>query len=479
MERLSSGKKINSASDDAAGFAIAESMTSQVRGLTMGVKNANDAISFLSVVDNATQEITDILQRINELGVQGANGSNNIEDQAFLQLEVSALTDEIDRIANKTMFNGERIFGPNFDSHKHIQVGTDDGDTITVSTFDANSHGFWGNVPRHAIWGDLFNVLGPSGSPPPSDVSDTDFMITSDSGSVVIDIVAGDSALQVAQKINASFSETGVFGGAYTAAILETEAVEERVLSLNINGVSTGNFLWSWNGDPAEEAINTIFNQTGVRAMSIDGGVQIWSFGEDIAIEVENSIVDDAFTITRPIIGSSEFALSSDTGNNSATITGLVKLSSEDPFTVERIGANAPEFFDEDASASEGVYGVNLNDFSSLTSQPNANVFENLRYVDVTYSPGLLSTIAQNAIDTLSGQRAGYGASLNRLDYVVSNLLNVIEYTAAARSGIQDADFAVEAARLAKAQVLQQSGTAMLSQANAAPSLVLSLLEVA
>ena len=171
--------------------------------------------------------------------------------------------------------------------------------------------------------------------------------------------------------------------------------------------------------------------------------------------------------------------MSTDPGNDSATIIGELYLNSDDQFTIERIGANAPEFFDEDASASEGVYGVNLNDFSSLTSQPNANVFENLRYVDVAYSPGLLSTIAQNAIDTLSGQRAGYGASLNRLDYVVSNLLNVIEYTAAARSGIQDANFAVEAARLAKAQVLQQSGTAMLSQANAAPSLVLSLLEVA
>jgi len=475
MERLSTGKKINSAADDAAGFAIAETMTSQVRGLTMGVKNANDAISFLSVVDNATQEITDILQRINELGVQGSNGTNNIEDQAFLQLEVSALTDEIDRIANKTMFNGERIFGPNYDSHRLIQVGTDDGDTITVSTFDTDTTGFWGNVAGELLYSDWPNIIGPSGSPPPSDVSDTDFMITSGSGSAIIDIVSGDSALQVAQKINASYAGTGVFAGAYNYAHLLTTAVEERTLSLNINGVSTGNFVWSWNGDPAEEAINKISGETGVRAYSVDGGVRINTFGEDIKIEIENSIVGDAFEIfSGPY--SSDGPLSSDPGNDSATIIGELYLNSEDPFTVERIGANAPEFFDKDAWALEG--SVSLNDVSPLTSYVD-QLWHTLRYVNLTHSPELVSKIAQNAIDTLSGQRAGYGASLNRLDYVVSNLLNVIENTAAARSRIQDADFAVESARLAKAQVLQQSVTAMLSQANAATSLVLSLLEVA
>ena len=487
MERLSSGKKINSAADDAAGFAIAERMTSQVRGLTLGVKNANDAISFLSVAENASQEITDLLQRINELAIQAGNGSYSIDDKNFLQLEVKALTEEIDRIANKTMFNGEPIFGPGSPALRQIQVGVNDGDTVTVSTFPTSSMELIGGLEGEILWGDVDGIVGPSGSPPPSDVSDTDFTITSSSGSAVIDVVSGDSALQVAQKVNAEFSETGVFATAVNVQLLiniHPDLSEERVLSLNINGVSTGNFLWSGNGDPAEEAINKITDHTGVRASSFDGGVALISLGEDITVEVENSIAGNAFLIggfspnTGPYVHpSAPVVLTSDPGSDSATMTGMVRLSSKDTFTAERIGANAPEFFDTTAFAQEG-FPVDLNSLPSLTSIPGTH-WEFLRHADLTISPELVSSIAQDSIQKLSQDRASYGASLNRLDYVVSNLLNVIENTEAARSRIQDADFAVEAARLAKAQVLQQSGTAMLSQANATPKLVLSLLKVA
>jgi len=153
MERLSSGKKINSAADDAAGFAIAERMTSQVRGLTLGVKNATDAISFLSIAENASQEITDLLQRINELAIQAGNGSYSIDDKRFLQLEVKALTEEIDRIANKTMFNGEPIFGPGSPALRQIQVGVNDGDTVTVSIFPTSSMELIGGLEGEILWG--------------------------------------------------------------------------------------------------------------------------------------------------------------------------------------------------------------------------------------------------------------------------------------------------------------------------------------
>ena len=253
MERLSSGKKINSAADDAAGFAIAEGMTAQIRGLAMASKNAGDGISLLKVVENATNDVTDMLQRVRELAVQAKSGTNSTSDVANLQKEAESLMDEITRVSEDTTFNGVKYIGTEAGT-KSIQVGYKDGDAISITT--------------------------------------------------------------------------------------------NKVDSMTLGIVTDGD---------------------------ADG-------------------VNDA-----------------------------------------------------------GEY----LDISSATA---------------------LATIT-TAIDTVAGYKAGWGASQNRLEYTVSNLMNVVEFTSAARSRIQDADFAAEAAKLAKAQVLQQTGAAMLAQANAAPQLALQLIK--
>jgi len=138
MERLSTGKKINSAADDAAGFAIAESMTAQVRGLSMSAKNANDALGLLKVVENATNDVTDMLQRIRELAVQAQSGTNSTGDIANLQLEAEALMDEIIRVSEDTTYNGKAYIGGDAGSI-NIQVGYNDGDVIAVTTYDINA----------------------------------------------------------------------------------------------------------------------------------------------------------------------------------------------------------------------------------------------------------------------------------------------------------------------------------------------------
>ena len=132
MERLSSGKKINSAADDAAGFAIAERMTAQIRGLNMATKNANDGLSMLAVIENATNDVTDMLQRMRELAIQATNDTNGSVDRAFLQEEVNQLIQEIDRVATQTQYNGQALLDGTF-SNKSIQIGVNDGDTISVS----------------------------------------------------------------------------------------------------------------------------------------------------------------------------------------------------------------------------------------------------------------------------------------------------------------------------------------------------------
>ena len=263
MERLSSGKKINSAADDAAGFAIAERMTAQIRGLNMATKNANDGLSMLGVIENATNDVTDMLHRMRELAIQATNDTNSNEDRAFLQKEVAQLKLEITRVAEDTQYNGQEVLDGSFTS-KSIQVGTEFGQTITFS----------------------------------------------------------------------------------------------------VNGIKA----------------------------------------DAIGSKDENGIT------------------STDVGGN-ARLDNVASIDISDA-----------------AGAQAGLQ------------------------------------VITDAIEQVAGDRATYGALQNRLEYTVSNLMNVAEFTTAARSRIEDADFAAESARLAKAQVLQQTGTAMLAQANASSQLALSLI---
>ena len=282
MERLSSGKKINSASDDAAGFAIAERMTAQIRGLNMAAKNAQDGLAMMATAENATNDVTDMLQRIRELAVQGANDTNSAKDREYLQDEVDALLTEINRVSTQTRYNNLILL----DGQRTgtIQVGTEASQTVA---FDIKT-------------------------------IDTDYL--------------------------------GLTGGVTTGAV----------------GSET----------------------------TTDG------------------------------------AVTNGTGENAGTIN-------------------------------------NLGDASSVTK------------IDLSSAANAASALEKItiAIEKVATDRAGYGALQNRLEYTVSNLMNVSEYTQAARSRIQDADFAVESARLAKAQVLQQSGTAMLAQANASSQLALQLVK--
>ncbi len=266
MERLSSGKKINSAADDAAGFAIAERMTAQVRGLNMATKNANDGLAMLSTIENATNDVTDMLQRIRELAVQAANDTNSTTDRQYLQKEVDSLLNEINRVSSQTVYNNQEVLDGS--QSGTLQVGTDAGQTIAFTI----------------------------------DSIDTD--------------------------------ELKLTSGAFTAA---TSSGAATVNAASASGVTTISVLTA-----------------------------------------------------------------------SGAAAALTKIS--------------------------------------------------------------------DAIEQVAEDRAGYGALANRLEYTVSNLMNVAEFTTAARSRIEDADFAAESARLAKAQVLQQTGTAMLAQANASSQLAIQLI---
>ena len=334
MERLSSGKKINSAADDAAGFAIAERMTAQIRGLNMATKNANDGLSMLAVIENATNDVTDMLQRMRELAVQATNDTNGGTDRDFLHAEAHELTHEIDRVATQTTYNGQTVLDGSFYG-KSIQVGTESGQKIE---FSVSSLRTWELGETPVIAG-VANSAGTAWS-------------------------NGDLTISTA---DASAFEVGGYIGFGDA-----------------NGVN-----WST-----------------VMVTAVD------TASDSIEVSIEETHADDIIAL---------------------------------------IGDGATKIYD----MKEKISGIDLR------TQDGAQQ--------------ALATVTA-AIEQLSGQRAGYGALQNRLEYTVSNLMNVSEFTTAARSRIEDADFAAESARLAKAQVLQQTGTAMLAQANSSSQLVLSLI---
>ena len=360
MERLSTGKKINSAADDAAGFAIAETMTAQVRGLNMAAKNASDALGLLKVIENATNDVTDMLQRVRELAVQAKSNTNGSNDIARLQQEADALFKEISRVSKDTTYNNVAYLGAGATTSLNIQVGYNDGDVITLQTYNVAS-----------------SSLG----------SDTKKLETITAGTKQVDTV-------------------------------------------------TVGTLSSYNGSGGALDIT-------------DGG------GNSIQVDYSGGDPADIDALLADIQGATGYG---DLGFEVAKASGTT-LS----YTWKTAGVQSN-------TATYAAAGASDDTIAAADTAGTAD-----SYLSISSSEAL-DTLTK-AIDQVATYKAQWGAGQNRLEYTVSNLMNVVEFTAAARSRIQDADFAIEAANLAKAQVLQQTGTAMLAQANAAPQLALQLLK--
>ena len=366
MQRLSSGLRINSAKDDAAGLAISDRMTSQVRGSNQAARNANDGISLAQTAEGALGAISDNLQRIRELAVQSANATNSASDRTSINTEAQQLKSEIDRVSSTTKFNGVNLLDGSFSS-QDFQVGANAGEVITVSSI-ANSQS---------------SSLGTTSVATLNGVAATGFAtaVTGATGGFTIN---DGSTVPVAIQILPS-------GTNLAAAATQTERTAQM-----------------------KDAINLQSAKTGVAA-SIDA-----SSG--------NLVLTSSHTIT---VG--------------GTLGGTA-------------GAN----LGIDPAASAATASVTTG-FSTMDLSSQAGATLALKYMD-------------SALSSVSTARANLGAMQNRFSSVVTNLQTSSENLSAARSRIQDADFAAETANLSRSQVLQQAGTAMVAQANQLPQGVLALL---
>jgi flagellin len=538
MERLSTGSKINSAADDAAGLAMTQRMTAQVRGLAMAVKNANDGQALTQSIEGALGEVSDMLQRMRELALQAANGTNSSADRTFLQSEVNLLIQEISRVAASTRYNGELILDGTF-LNKALQVGIEEGEHIIFSVESVAAE----NVGAHTLIGNGVGARAASVTPLANPTTESDDIeIFGFLGTKSTAASAGDSAKQTAVKVNNLTGETGVKAYAKTYASLESTSTALKTYSVKINGYTTGNFVIS-SGDveSAVDAINQISGSTGVTASSNANKVVLFdSDGDDITVENLQSLA--GFTdlrvsklgedglITNVIDSAVDLGLGG--AKDSTRVTGTLKLVSPNPFSLDQKAATRATgiqvndaaiavghttlTFDaghglaigasftiagETATPTHYVTGVSTNDITFVpalvagvvndaaitigTETPGYYVdgsstatLKNLTQIRINTAvlAGDSISIIDAALDKVAQMRSDLGAIENRLSYTVSNLMNIAEKTADARSRLDDADFALESARLAKSQVIQQAGTNMLAQANQMTQLVLDLL---
>jgi len=449
FQRLSSGLRINGAKDDAAGLAISNRLTAQIRGLNQAVRNTNDGISLAQTAEGALGETQNILQRVRELSVQSANDTNSASDRESLQAEVEQLTAEINRIGETTTFNNNKILDGSF-LGASFHVGANSWETITVNVADGRATLF-GRQARNDGTVVSAGVSIASGSLAVNGVSIRGTVAADDTVSTTLN---DGSAVAKAAAINDSTKFTGVRAIVNKSEDSNNADITNGVLNsvdfIKVNGETiTG--ITVQNGDADDtlvNAINAVTDKTGVIASLNDASQLVLTAQDGRNIEVTASTV----------------AAASITGLNSEVTGGSITLQAERQVTINNGTANINAGTGFGTGQGEFIYGVN-----------NANTVST---IDITSREGanLAIDIADVAIGQVSSIRADLGAVQNRLESTINNLNATAENLSAARSRILDADFASETAQFTRNQIIQQAGVSVLAQANQQPQVALSLL---
>ncbi|MGM8227541.1 flagellin [Cellvibrio sp. ARAG 10.3] len=548
-ERLSSGNRINSAKDDAAGLAIGNRMTSQVRGLDRAISNANDGVSMIQTAEGALQESTNILQRMRELAVQSSNGIYNDADRNTLNAEVQQLKQELDRIAQTTSFNGRALLDGSLGSTS-LQVGALANQTIEVKIGSFNTSslgGSAGDIVGEAVANGLSDLQALDGTDTikvnDTIISDLSSTSTLNEALAIMNADLDGKGAKVSAQVELTADNTGSGvlragtdsltiavtdgdGNSQSYVITGTNSLNELVSKINKEtGVEAslndkGKLVLNVQGatdisitDSTTSAVASGFSSTTTANFSLvftdtsadKRGVKIEAEGafaasDDLGIDLQDSngnIEGAAVSATTGtdlakgdlIINGVEIeaivsgAAASDTLaeaikviNKSSAQTGVIAFTNEAGDGIALRSASGDEISIKygDSSTSADVLAV-----TGLQERNASQGSGSVASINVSTAAGAQRAISiiDKAIDQVSATRADLGAVNNRLDFTVSNLANISEKTSAARSRINDADFAQETANLSRSQVLQQAATAMLAQSNARPQQVLSLLQ--
>jgi flagellin len=482
LQRLSSGLRINSAKDDAAGLAISSRFTTQIRGLNQAVRNASDGISLAQTAEGALSEVTNNLQRIRELAVQAANSTNSASDRAALDSEVQQRIAEIDRVAAQTSFNGLKVLDGTFGTGT-FQVGANVGETISLSLSTSVRATAIGKTADY-VGGSAYSstsAVGQQGAGVDTTALAAGAVTIAVGGGQAVNVVAATAGSGNGQGTNSAYAKanainsSGISGVTATADTtvqldLAATAVAATVTDydLTINGQAIYSSYNATSGgaitaDAYVAAINSNSATTGVTAAYDSSNTRVTltaSDGRNISVTQGNSTTASqgmlAIEGTNNTSNTATLADTSTVGTGTtATYVGSIRLVSAEAVTVggtvARIGFGATSY----------ALGASALNSASVTTVANANT--TIGRVDA-------------ALTTVNNLRGSLGAAQNRFESTIASLTSAAENQTASRSRIMDADYATETAALTRAQILQQAGIAILSQANSAPQSVLSLL---
>ena len=467
LQRLSSGLKINSAADDAAGLAIAANFTTQINGTNQAVKNANDAISEAQTAGGALSTLTDNLQSIRTLAVQSANGSNSASDRAALDAQVQQQIAEITRIASQTNFNGSKVLDGS-SGITTFQVGANVGNTIAINLTQGVRADQIGQVASATSAAATSTALTGSNLTIQVGTGVAVSVGASVAGSAnATNTLGGQSAGSAYSKVQA-INAAGVAGLTATASNTATGAAAFATLTgtsggsvatdgyaLNVNGTdiyATTNVVAlgaKLAGADIVKQVNLYSSQTGVTAaLSATGALQLTAAdGRDINVKE---------TVGSALGGAGAALAGSGVQFNQE---GKITLSASSNITVGGTGS-------ADLGFTAGGQSISLQ----AQTLANANV------LTVTGANATIQAV-DSALATVSAFQSQLGAIQNRFTSTVSNLQSTVQNLTSSRSTIQDADFAAETAKLTQSNVLQQAGISVLAQANQAPQLILKLLQ--
>jgi flagellin len=467
MERLSTGMRINSAKDDAAGLQISNRMSSQINGIGVAMRNANDGISMAQTAEGAMSESTNILQRMRDLSLQSANGSNSAEDRTSMQKEITSLQDELTRIADSTSFAGSKLVDGSFGT-KNFQIGANANETISLTMGDVSAAA----IGRKYQSFDGTGTVNATASPGTEAAAGSLSIAIGDNTSNIT-LQADMTAQDVQDKINS-------LDGISDVVVTQATGTPATQSTMDISGVAinTGESLSLVVGGETVSLAstdNTAAQLAKFQTAATAGGFTVtesagtFSFtgpadGSQFTAAVDYSATETSAT-TATINGNST---AGDTTNQTAisevTTNGVPAVAAD--FTVDLTNAKL-----DSGIASVSVGGTDMTLAAGTT-------FKSVAGVDLSTAAGAQDAIGviDAAIASIDSQRADLGAVQNRMNFTISNLSNVQTNVTDARSRIQDVDFASETAQLTKQQILSQTSSAMLAQANQLPQTALSLL---
>jgi flagellin len=481
MERLSTGLRINSAKDDAAGLAISTKMTAQINGLNQAIRNANDGLSMVNTIEGSLTQTTGVLQRMRELAVQSSNDSNSVEDRQFIQAEIVQMQNELDRIASQSRYNGTKVLDGGF-TNKQLQIGAGAGETIAFNVDSAASADIGVYTTRQGQIGAV--AAAATLTLPTSTVVSDNLTVSGFLGDEVIVVGSLDDAYTVAASVNDEYANTGVTADATTKAMISDLKVAGTV-TFDVTGKNSTASTVSATLTDVEDltdlasAFNLVSATTGITATLSSDKTQVLLTSDDgyniglvnytntagtsgtMAVQgMEGDATADDAGITTTANGYEAVVTLISGGNDSTLIVGDILFSSTKAFTVDAsAGVNSTTGFVGQTAVAAALEAVSDVDASTTDGADTA-----IRILD-------------GAIAKVSSMRSDLGSIASRLEKTVDSLTASSTNTSAARSRIMDTDYSTETTALSRAQIIAQASTAMLAQANQSTSIVLKLLQ--